>query len=89
MGDAFAFWSGVFQAWVPTLHQFFHGGNINTAVMKPVLNVWHVLREKCAICTNGVSAQRNFHRFRAVHLDEVERLLHGIFVGNGGRLDEV
>ena len=37
---------------VPTLYQFLHSGNINTAVVQPVFNFWHVLFKKTSVSTN-------------------------------------
>ena len=72
----------MFEARVPTLHEFLDGGHINTAVVQPVLNLWHVLGEERAVGANGVSTQWNLVGFGTVFLDEVKSLLHRICFGN-------
>ena len=77
----------MFKAWVPALHQFFDGGDIDTSVVQPVLNLWHVLSEERTVRANGVATQGNLVGLRAVFLDEVESLLHCFGFRNGGAFD--
>ena len=82
MCGAFALGTSMFKTRIPSLHEFLDGGHINTAVVQPVLNLWHVLREERAVGANGVATQWNLVWLRAVLFDEVKCLLHRVCFRN-------